>query len=346
MAIQVYKEYLDYLNNLKNKNSWAKKSFFAVSVVVLLGTLTTASSIYYINTKIVPKKQALNYLNTVKNSVVQTAHSLNDVTAIYKVAGVKTQIISSQNESTPSALGFNTTIDDIQKSINGLESARKNIEVQKNNIAAVVAPGEFQEITNQANDYMYSSEQVLDKLKSRLAFYKQIQLVIGPNLYLPKLEADNLWGKLNKNQLQDYYQKTSDDALSTTEKLSKITPPNEFKSYYDAQGKYLDLVRDVSENIVKILSIEDQKDINGPTQTEKAYQLFLGASAESKNLTNLIDIEKTNLHSATETINSLAEVHLKQQALEIKLNDYSQSAQNKASNNRNLIEGLLENFTP
>lgn len=341
MAIHAYKEYLDYLNNLNRRRHWPKKLFSILAVIVLFVALTLASSNYYINSKIVPKKQAVNYLNTVKNATTQTARSLNDVTAIYKVAGAKTQAIANANESTPSSLGFNTTIEDIQKSIEGIELARKNIGIQSNYIKAAALPKNLLEISTQSEDYMSSSILVLEKLQSRLAFYKQIQLIIGPNLYLPKLETDNLWGKLTRSQIKDYYQKTADDAQSTIEKLSRISPPTEFKPYFDSQGKYLDLVRDVSENIVRILNTEDNDDINQPTQTEKAYQLFLGASAESKNLKNTIDSEKAIFQSASETVNLLAEVRLKQQSLEMKLNEYTQDAQSKLTNPNSIIENLF-----
>lgn len=344
MAIHSYKEYLDYLNDLKKKPSLVKRSFLVLFVLASISAILTASSIYYINTKIIPKKQARNYLETAKHSIVQTAKTLNDVTAIYKVAGAKTQIISAQNESTPSALGFNTTIGDIQKSIEGLESAKKNIEIQKNNVSTVFTPKGLQEINIQAVDFMDSSEKILEKLKSRQSFFKQMQLAVGPNLYLPKLEADSLWGKLSKVQIIDYYQKTADEATSTIEKLANIAPPVEFKSYYDAQGKYLELVRDVSENIVKILNIEDHQDPSLPSQTEKAYQLFLGANFEGKKIINTLDTEKLSFQSAAEISNQLAEVRLKQQSLEIKLNDVVQSGKYNPAGSGDILETILGNF--
>ncbi len=341
MEIHVYKEYLEYLSQLKKKPSLAKKSLTAMSALALVIAVIGASSLYIIRTKIIHQRQALDFIERAKYSIVQTAQTLNDVTAIYKVAGAKTEIISAKNESTPSSQGFNTTISDIQKSINGLDAAKNNIEIQKNNIFTNTTPQDLKPISAQIYDYMDSSQKVLLKLKMRQGFYKQMQLTLGPNFYLPKLESDNLWGKLPNAAIVDYYQKTASDATSTIEKLATINTPDEFKTYYENQGKYLELVRDVSEKIVKILAIDESSDPNSPSQAEKAYQLFLGASAESKNLTQAIESEKLKFQSATETINLLAETRLKEQTIEVKLNDIAGSSK---FNPDNFWQNILNNL--
>lgn len=328
MHVHSYKYYLQTLNQKDHPSKFQKFALTSIVSILILVGLTT-SFIYYVYKKELPVRNNYLHLKTASSSYLATKQSLNEVLISLQVAGAKVEVVDSFREASSQATGFFTSLDDIEKIILKITSARKNVENQKFYLDQQQIP--FEPLNSQLYSYYNLSSNLLENLVKDQKFLKEMTIASGPKFYLPALAKENLWEKATQEEIKIYYQDIKLEADYALASLANVSPGN-FQDFYQTQLAYLDLLIRASDDIINTLSQENTKNTDEATQIEKAFELLIHANDENENLSQKLLSEKLNIYNTKNNQDQFLQVLSVQSSLDAQLANTFKSWQQPKSN--------------
>lgn len=304
-----YKHYLEFLDQ-NSGSAILHKLLIVASVFIFIATGAISALYYYKYQKETPKRQQYQYLKATAGDFSSASQSISELLQAFRVAGDKVTKIDTAMESSQSASGFFVALDDLERNLSKIKVTEENIEGKRLSLAKKPVPQVLIEFKGQILDFYEEAQTVLLALYKNHLFAKQLLLASGPKFYLPQLSEDNLWEISSKEKILDYYKNTKDEANTALRELAKLSPPSDFKPYYDSQIAYLTILITLSDNIINTLSVADDKDSESATQIEKAYQLLVGARRENEPRSKKILEEKLKIVALPENLNRLSAVEI------------------------------------
>lgn len=308
-----YKHYLEFLD--QNSGSPILHKLLIVATVIIFIATGAISAFYYKYQKETPKIQKYQYLKATAGDFSSASQSIGELLQAFRVAGDKVTKIDTVAESSQSASGFFVALDDLERNLSKIKVTEENIEEKRLSLAKKPVPQVLNELKGQILDFYEEAQTVLSALYQNHLFAKQLLLASGPKFYLPQLTEDNLWEISSKEKILDYYKNIKDQANTTLRELAKLSPPPDFKPYYDSQIAYLTILVTLSDNIINTLSVADDKDSESATQIEKAYQLLVGARRENEPRSKKILEEKLKIVALPENLNKLSAVEIRKNSI-------------------------------
>lgn len=282
---------------------------------MILITTGTISALYYKYQKEIPKRQQYQYLITVASNFSSANQSISELLQAFSVAGDKVAKIDTLQESSQSASGFFIALDDLERNLSKIETTQENIQEKQVVLSQKPAPLELQGLSSQILDFYQETHSILSDLYENHLFAKQLLLASGPKFYLPRLTEDDLWELPSKKKILDYYEATKDEADIALRELAKLSPPSQFKYYYETQIAYLTTLVNLSDNIINTISVSDDKDSESATQIEKAYQLLIGARRENEKLSQKLLEEKLKIVALPENLHKLSAIEIRKNSI-------------------------------
>ena len=330
MIIQSYRQYLDFLEKtLYKKTSKLKKSLILVLILGLV-TAGTFSAFFVYYTKKISISHAQNqYLELANAGFFKTKQSLDETISLFKVAGTKVQVASQLKDNQEATSSYFLSLDQTQKVLSRIEAVKGNISFQKTALQKTDVPQVYSGLNADLITFYQETENILDKIYKDHQFIKDIHMALGPSPYLASISDESLWKEGREDQIKNYYQNTKSDVNKALDNFSKLNVPEDFKAYYDAQVSYLELLANVSTNILSTLSSDKPRSPDSATRLEEAYQILIGAKRENDVLSQELLLENEKLTALKGNLNYLAAVNLKQNSLEERLSDAVSDAQGK-----------------
>src|SRR4030042_5045862 len=201
--LEVYKNYLRLLQK-KPKFTILGKIFLAVLAVIFILAGSLSAVFYYQYKKDLPVKAENLYLEKANKGLISVNLATEELLGSFKIAGAKVQLIDKTKESSPSALGYFVSLDDIGKNVSKIQLTKENIQFQKNMLNEKSVPEKFQELNNELINFYDQSDKLLETISSDLGFAKQLLLVLGPDFYLPTLTNQTLWSLQKEEEIANY----------------------------------------------------------------------------------------------------------------------------------------------
>lgn len=320
MFARSYKYYLGILEKNK-KTSPIQKLIIVLACAVFIVVGTSSALLYYFYQKERPIRLENQYLENTSGGFNSAGESFREVLSLLQVAGAKAQIIDDSKESSPSALGYFVSLDDVQKIISSLEKVEANTSFQKKLLEDQNPPQKYTKLHDDLKGFYQEVSVLTRNLTLDQRFLKDMLVATGPDFYLPVLTTQNLWKDANKDEIIKYYENIKSLANTTLAKLSKISTPEKFKPYYEAQIAYLSVAVQVSDNVISTLNQDDGQDKNAASQLEKAYQLLVGAQRENEKNAQKLTEQKLKIFSLKKNLEEASSVNLKKDAIKLEIND-------------------------
>jgi hypothetical protein len=324
MFIYSYKDYLRLLEKRPRISPFGKIFILIFGVLFIIAGIFSAVT-YYQYKKELPIKAQNQYLDLSYGGFISVSQSIEELAQTFKVAGAKTQLIEKSKESSAQASGFFVSLDDSQKTLSKIQSTKENIKFQKNLLRERIIPEVYLGLNNDLLNFYEESEILFNNLSSDYQFTKELLLALGPDFYLPALTNESLWSSGKEQEIIDYYQKIKESASVSLEKFQKLLVPDNFRTFYDTQLKYFELVINVSNNIINTLQSQNDTDVDSATQIEKAYQLLVGASRENEQISQKLLEEKLKLIDQKKNIEQFSSLNLSQNSLQANFADHFKS---------------------
>lgn len=337
IAIHSYKNYLEILKE-KRKPRRLKKTFIISLLFVLISLGISSSLLFVVYQKEMPKIIKNQYLDLTATGFTKVSASLDENLASFQVAGAKVKFIDSYKESSKSAQGYFVTISDLEKNLSTIHSSQALILTESNDLKNIKTPQAFEGLNKDLLGYYQSASQNLDGVEKDYSFTRDIMLILGSDFYTPQLTKDELWKEKNNDDVKKYYEKTKNEAEETINKLETITPPQNFKEYQQTQLKYLALVKNVSDNILKILEGRDETNPDNATQLEKAYQLLIGAKRENEEISKNLLGQRLKLFSLKDNLEKFAATKILENSIKQKFDE----AQNITPEQKLSLTGFID----
>lgn len=309
-----YKHYLQLLKD--TPKSTLKNKLLLASFTFILGVVGIYSALYYQYKKTLPQVLKYQYIQTTASDFSAVNQSTAEILSAFKVAGQKVVLVDKLQDAPDQADGFFVALDDLEKTSSLLQSTQSTIEDKKSALLQRVPPGEFEDFAARIADFYNQSEDTIGILYKDQLFAKQLLLASGPKFYLPTLTDDKLWDKPDKKTIIDYYKSAKTEASVALENLSKLSPPEHFQPYYQAQVDYLSRLAKLSDNIINTLSVSDDPNKDVATQIEKAYQLLVGAKRENELTQKKLLDEKLKLVDIGQNLQKLSPIELQKNTLQ------------------------------
>src|SRR3989338_2615308 len=330
MIIQSYRQYLDFLEKtLYKKTSKLKKSLILVLILGLIIAGTFSAFFVYYAKKISISHAQGQYLELANDGFFKTKQSLDETISLFKVAGTKVQVASQLKDNQEATSSYFLSLDQTQKVLSRIEAVKGNISFQKTVLQKTNVPQVYSGLNADLITFYQETENILDKIYKDHQFIKDIHMALGPSPYLASISDESLWKEGKEDQIKNYYQNTKSDVNEALDNFSKLNMPEDFKAYYDAQASYLELLANVSTNILSTLSSDKPRSPDSATRLEEAYQILIGAKRENDVLSQELLLENEKLTALKGNRNYLAAVNLKQNSLEERLSDAVSDAQGK-----------------
>ena len=331
MFYQPYKHYLDFLSQKSGLSIFQKT--FLTSLSIILVTSGMISALFYWQYQKNQESQTQNqYLQIAGSAFTTSSQALNDVFSNFQVLGASARYVDELKEAMVAPTAFTIPQEDVTKTISLIETIRKQIVFQKNQLQSQNVPAEFGSLQQDLMGFYDQSEKLLDTLYSQQKFTKELLMSLGPNFYLPVLTNESLWNQGKSQEIIDYYQKINGEANKTLASLARLNVPEEFKNYFETQIAYLELLVNTSTEITEILSEKDEPE-GDITQIEKAYQVLVDAKRQNETIAEDLLTQRLNLLSKETNLAKFAPVKIKQNAIEAKFTDtYSNQLQATSGN--------------
>lgn len=344
MNIFSYKQHLELITQ-KQKPKFVQKSLFAFLGVAFLALGFISSLFYYQYKKDEPLRRENNYLQSITGSFNTTKQGVDETLASFKVAGSKIKIIDSSKESTPQAVGFYTSLDDIDKGIDKIEALEKNIKFQKSLLKNQEVLPKFLVITSDITSFYNNSFGILETSKKEQQFAKDMLSATGLSFYLPVLSDEAMWASKDDAQIKKYYETKKLEANGALSSLAKLSVPPDFRIYYDNQIAYLTLFVETGSKITDILSKESDKNPEVATQLEKAYQVLNAAKKQNEEIASKLLSERLRVFDVKRNLERFASINLTASALNSRLIDLIQAQdQPKTDQVFQAFEAILARF--
>ncbi|GEM_PF-2592757 len=315
-----YKYYLLHLAKKPKASLFQKTLFLFFALVFTVGGIISAFSFWQYYQE-APLRLQNRYLEIAISGFTTAKSSLTEIIGSFQVAGTKVKAVDILKEATPTAEGYFVSLDDIDKAIAQIESTQKGLLEQKNQLSKLPTPNKFQAIRKDLLAYYNKSSNLLDSLLSEQNFQREILIASGTSFYLPVLTDETLWQAQKAQPIIDYYEGKKHQANITLADLSRLTPPDAFKTYYDSQIAYLELLASVAADINKTLSQANETGKDSVPQIEKAYQQLQQAKIKNEGLSQKLLAEKLKVFDKKRNLEKFAAVNIEQNALQAKLAD-------------------------
>lgn len=307
-----YKYHLYHFQNRQSKSY--SKNFFSFLGLFALIAIGIFSVLFYQYQKDAPFRDQRAYLKIINSGFTPTEQSLTELLDGFNVAGAKVEIVNSLEGSQNPQEGFFISLNDIETTLQQIESTQKNIAAKKEILENSIPPQGMEDLRMQVLTFYSDSQEKLEGLHADFSFSKEMLLASGPNLYLPILANESLWKEGGEQEILAYYQNTQIEAQNTLSRLESITPPEEFKDYYDLQIEYLNLLLGISDKITKTLSNENPQE-DSITNIEIAYQILTNAKNENEESSDKLAQEKLRLLDLKENLNKFADLEIQKNSI-------------------------------
>lgn len=320
MHIHSYKYYLSHLGKKPKASLFQKTLSLLITLILIAGGTISAFSFWQYYQE-APLRLQNRYLQIAINDFTTAKSSLTEIIGSFQVAGTKVKAVDTLKEATPTVEGYFVSLDDIDKAIAQIESTQKGLLEQKNQLSKLETPNKFQAIRKDLLAYYNKGSSLLDDLLSEQNFQREILVASGTTFYLPVLTDETLWQGQKLEPIITYYEGKKRQANITLSDLSRLTPPDAFKTYYDTQIAYLELLLNVASDINKTLSQANETEKDSVPQIEKAYQELQQAKIKNEGLSQRLLAEKLKVFDKKRNLEKFAEVNIEQNALQSRLAD-------------------------
>ena len=314
MLINSYRHYLDSLDT-KTDTGAIGKILFIIGILILITVGITTSLLYYESEKEAPIRKQERYLQNATNTLVAINQSVDEVLSSFQVAGAKIQLVDNLKESSASASGFFTSLDDLERSLSKLELMNKNTQSWKVSFSENNPPENLTETNATIVNFFNNTQKDIEGIYNEQSFIKDILYASGPSFYLPILTDETIWKQNNKDAIVNYYKEVKLQADETLKSLSKLTPPEVYKSYFNTQSAYLTLLVNVSDKITNTLAQKDSQNPEDATQVEKAYQQLILAKKENEKLADTLLVEKKKIFDIARNQEKFSKIKVQQKLL-------------------------------
>lgn len=326
-----YKEYLDIQKGPSRKKRVYKTALVSFFIVALLAIGTLSALAFYYKKNIEPQITASNFLESASAGFISSKQSLNDILETFQVAGAKVAMVDNLQNSNNSQEAYFIDLADKQKLLSKISLAKQNIQFQRQQLQKAHVRPELQSVTADLISYYDQSEASFNQTEKDHRFFKDVLLALGPDFYLPVLSSDPVWESGDKTKIKDYYEGKKLKAQDALTNLSNLSPGDDFRSYYNAEIAYLELLVKVSTDITNTLNSNPQIKPDSATSVELAYQQLINAQKENSNISNNLLAEKKRLLELKENLNKFAAVRYQANSLEGKLKDENLKYQDNKS---------------
>lgn len=323
MHVHSYKYYLSRLAKKPKASLFQKILFLFFTLVFSIGGIISAFSFWQYYQE-APLRAENRYLEIAIGGFATAKSALSEIIGSFQVAGTKVKAVDTLKEATPTAEGYFVSLDDIDKAIAQIESTQKSLLEGKNQLSKLPPPDKFQEIRKDLLAYYNKSSGLLDDLLKEQQFQREILVASGTSFYLPVLSDETLWQGQKAQPIIDYYESKKRQANITLSDLSRFTPPDAFKTYYNTQIAHLELLVSVADDVKKTLSQANETGKDSVPQIEKAYQVLQQAKIKNEGLSQKLLDEKLKVFDKKRNLEKFAEVNIEQNALQAKLADLYQ----------------------
>ena len=344
MQVQSYRHYLDSLDKKTNTGPLGKILLFAGFVILMMVGITSGI-IYYESKKEAPIRKQAAYLQNTSNILASQNQSIDEILSSFQVAGAKVQLVDSLKESSAAASGFFISLDDLERSLSKLESMEKNIQNTKLTLNSSIPPENLSGPNSDVITFFSNTQNSLGEIYTEQSFIRDVLYASGPSFYLPVLTDETIWKENNKDEIINYYKDVKTQTDESLKSLSKLTPPELYKSYFDTQITYVTLLVNVSDKILNILSQKDSTNPEEPTQLEKAYQQLIIAKKENEKLANTLLAEKTKIFDITRNLQKFEKIKTQQNLLLTNLQQKYESLPPTKIDKLPLPQKVLDFFT-
>lgn len=326
-------QYHLFLLRQKAKPNFGKKILFLSCLVVILTIGFISALMYWQYSKEAPLRAENTYLQVATDGFSSTAQAVTEVFETFQVAGAKTVAVDSLKEASSSVMaeGYPILLQDIDKTVAKIEAAQKVITNKKLDLKSQITPLKFDQLNASLLSFYDSALENLENSKRENLFAKDMLLSLGQTLYLPTIADETLWTLQNKQQILGYYQSKKEELNGALAALSKLDTPETFKTYYQLQIEYMTKLAVLSDEIIKVLSQEDDKNPDNALQVEKAYQILTRAKKENEPFSQKLLEERGKAFDLKRNFELYAPVKIAQNSLEQELTDiYDQQLEIRA----------------
>lgn len=337
MYAQSYREYLDEIEKPSPQKNVLKQA--VLGIVIFSGICFALFSAYrYVEYKNdLPKKAKMLYVQSTKAGISTVNQSLEEIISSFKVAGVNLEK-SEENASTQATYQstYYKTLTEVVRNLTKIESAKKNITFVENDIKKMQAPKGTDSINSEVLAYLKDSYGLLDELENEQKVSKDFLLAAGPELYFVQIADDSLWQRKNKDEIRTYYENKITEVQMAKLKFVQFSNKNE--SVASAQIAYLELLENMSKNIVAVLSEREKLQPDAVPQVEAAYQVLNDGQKQNVEIAKTIAAEKLKLAKVEDNLPAFYPLLARADNLEIKLNELER--QDDSSKLEHLIDAI------
>ncbi len=332
MLTSSYKYHL-YLFRQKTKIGFGKKIIRGLLGLTVLTIGTISALIYWLYKTESPIRAEIQYLDIANGGFSSTQQSLSEILQTFQVAGEKTIAVDSLKEASGSVVptGYIILLEDLDKTIAKIESTEKIIKNKKLDLKKLEIPQKFEAINDNLLSYYDQTVQTLQSTKQGQFFAKEMLTAMGQNLYLPTLSDETLWTLKNEEPIKTYYQNKKIELDTALAALSRLSPPDAFKKYHEAQIAYLTRLAEVSDKIINTLSLENDKNPENVQQIEIAYQILNTYKKDNEPAAKNLLTERLQAFDLKRNYEIFAPVNIAQNSLNQKFTDIMQN-QNQIKN--------------
>jgi len=335
--------YREYLNILKGPSTH-KKVFKSMLLAAFIGTFfllgVLSASFFYYKKSVEPQIVAADFFQNTSAGFISTKQSLVDVLNTFQVAGEKVSVVDNLQNSQNAQKGYLIDLEDKQKLLEKIQLASQNIQFQKAQLQKIVTPTAFLNLKADLVSYYTDSAALLYKTQKNHQFFKDMLLVLGPDFYLPILSDDSVWKSQDPQKVLTYYEDKKAKVRDTLTNIGKISPPDEFKSYYNDEVAYLELFASLSTDISSVLRSKQEQKPDQAQPLEVAYQKLTDAKSQNSEIAARLLSEKQRLLVLNENLDKFASIRLQANSLESRIKDESA----KYENSKSPLEPIVKYF--
>lgn len=332
MLTSSYKYHL-YLFRQKTKTGFGKKILRTLFGIALLIVGTFSALIYWLYKTEAPIRAEIQYLEVANGGFTSTRQSVSEILQIFQVAGEKTIAVDSLKEASGSVVptGYIILLEDLDKTIAKIESTEKAVKNKKLDLKKLEAPLKFAAVNTNLLSYYDQMVQTLQQTRQNQFFAKDMLTAMGQNLYLPTLSDETLWTVKNEEALKTYYQNKKEELDTALAALSRLSPPDAFKKYHEAQIAYLTRLAEVSDKIINTLTLQNDNNPENAQQIEIAYQILNAYKKDNEITAKNLLVERLKAFDLKRNYEIFASVNIQENSLNQKFSDIFQN-QNQIKN--------------
>src|SRR3990167_3594644 len=167
MFVKSYKYYLRLLGKKPKLSIFQKILFLVFGLTIIIGG-GSSTLFYWQYQKETPIRQENAYLEKISTGFVSAQQSVNDLLNGFQVAGVKIQSVDQLKEASGAAAGFYVLLDNVDRTISSIESAKKNIAFQKEQLTKISTPSVFNELHSEVFAYYEDIKKEADDTLNKL----------------------------------------------------------------------------------------------------------------------------------------------------------------------------------